>query len=82
MRLHFTPQSKLRLGLSLIWLCKHSLFAMPEGVQEVEVVVLRELHEEDLTGMLSTSNGSISNPQAGIYQQLSSSLRQRLLALI
>ena len=55
---------------------------MPEGVLEVEVAVLRELHEEDLTGMLSTSNGSNGKPQAGIYQQLSSSLRQRLLALM
>ena len=63
MRLHLTPQSKLHLGLSLTWLCKHSLFAMPEGVQEVEVVVLRELHEEDLTGMLSTSMDSTATPK-------------------
>ena len=36
---------------------------MPEGVQEVEVVVLRELHEEDLTGVLSTSVDSTATPK-------------------
>ena len=63
MRLRLTPRSKLHLGLSLTWLCKHSLFAMPEGVLEVEEVVLRELHEEDLTEMLSTSSDSSATPK-------------------